>query len=65
MLGAAFKPHSDDILDSPALDVARAIQADFATVAVHDPNAMNARRIAPELLLPEWPCTNSARAETA
>ena len=56
VLGAAFKPDSDDIRDSPALDVARAIQADFATVVVHDPKAMdNARRIAPELLYADTP----------
>lgn len=56
VLGAAFKPDSDDIRDSPALDVARAIQADFATVVVHDPKAMpNARRVAPELLYADTP----------
>lgn len=50
VLGAAFKPHSDDIRDSPALDVAQAIKAAGASVIVHDPKAMdNARRRAPEL----------------
>ncbi len=56
VLGAAFKPDSDDIRDSPALDVARAIHQDFATVVVHDPKAMdNARRIAPELVYAATP----------
>ncbi len=50
VLGAAFKPNSDDIRDSPALDVARACAQSGATVVVHDPKAMvNAARVAPEL----------------
>jgi UDPglucose 6-dehydrogenase len=45
ILGAAFKPNSDDIRDSPALDVALAIQKAGAAVRVYDPQAMdNARR---------------------
>jgi UDPglucose 6-dehydrogenase len=48
--GAAFKPNSDDIRDSPALDVAEAIQRLGATVLVYDPAAMpNARRMYPQL----------------
>jgi UDPglucose 6-dehydrogenase len=48
--GAAFKPNSDDIRDSPALDVAAAVQRYGATVAVYDPAAMdNARRTYPQL----------------
>src|SRR6266545_4574568 len=50
VLGAAFKPNSDDIRDSPALDVAAAIQRHGATVTVYDPAALdNARRAHPEL----------------
>jgi UDPglucose 6-dehydrogenase len=41
ILGAAFKPDSDDIRDSPALDVALAIQRQGAAVRVYDPQAMN------------------------
>jgi UDPglucose 6-dehydrogenase len=41
ILGAAFKPESDDIRDSPALDVALAIQRSGAAVRVYDPQAMN------------------------
>ncbi|HMA47192.1 MAG TPA: UDP-glucose/GDP-mannose dehydrogenase family protein [Frankiaceae bacterium] len=50
VLGAAFKPNSDDIRDSPALDVAAAILRQGARVTVYDPAAMdNARRMHPEL----------------
>ena len=50
VLGAAFKPNSDDIRDSPALDVAAALHAKGATVTVYDPEAVeNARRLHPEL----------------
>ncbi len=40
VLGAAFKPDSDDVRDSPALDIAVQIQAAGAIVTVHDPKAM-------------------------
>jgi len=50
VLGAAFKPNSDDIRDSPALDVAASIQKQGAAVCVYDPQAMdNARTKHPEL----------------
>ncbi|SDI92329.1 UDPglucose 6-dehydrogenase [Frankineae bacterium MT45] len=50
VLGAAFKPDSDDIRDSPALDVALAVQRAGAAVRVYDPQAMeNARRAFPTL----------------
>jgi UDPglucose 6-dehydrogenase len=50
VLGAAFKPDSDDIRDSPALDVALATQRAGAAVRVYDPKAMdNARRDFPTL----------------
>ncbi|MFL6240008.1 MAG: UDP-glucose dehydrogenase family protein [Actinomycetes bacterium] len=50
VLGAAFKPNSDDIRDSPALDVADAIRRQGAHVTVYDPAAVdNARRIYPQL----------------
>ncbi|HVA61281.1 MAG TPA: UDP-glucose/GDP-mannose dehydrogenase family protein [Mycobacteriales bacterium] len=50
VLGAAFKPNSDDIRDSPALDVAASLQRLGATVSVYDPAALgNARRQHPEL----------------
>jgi len=50
VLGAAFKPGSDDVRDSPALDVAAAVHEQGATVRVYDPQAMdNARRRYPLL----------------
>jgi UDPglucose 6-dehydrogenase len=50
VLGAAFKPDSDDIRDSPSLDVATRLQRLGATVCVYDPAAMdNARRRYPDL----------------
>jgi len=50
VLGAAFKPGSDDIRDSPALDVATAVQRLGAQVTLYDPEAMdNARRNCPDL----------------
>jgi UDPglucose 6-dehydrogenase len=50
VLGAAFKPNSDDIRDSPALDVAATCQRQGAAVRVYDPAAMeNARREYPQL----------------
>lgn len=50
VLGAAFKPNSDDIRDSPALKIAGQIQLQGASVAVYDPKAIgNARRLFPTL----------------
>src|SRR5215813_3197982 len=50
ILGAAFKPGSDDVRDSPALDVAQILTGMGARVTVHDPAALdNARRARPEL----------------
>ena len=48
--GAAFKPDSDDVRDSPALHVAAALHDAGAIVTVHDPRAVdNARRLFPQL----------------
>ena len=50
VLGVAFKPDSDDIRDSPALDVAATLHDLGATVTVYDPAALaHARRMHPEL----------------
>jgi UDPglucose 6-dehydrogenase len=50
VLGAAFKPDSDDIRDSPALNVAGRLHLYGAHVTVHDPQGMeNARRSWPTL----------------
>ncbi|WP_166871427.1 UDP-glucose/GDP-mannose dehydrogenase family protein [Salinibacterium sp. ZJ450] len=50
VLGAAFKPNSDDIRDAPALDVAAMLHDADAIVSVYDPAAMdNAKRAYPQL----------------
>lgn len=50
VLGAAFKPHSDDVRDSPALNVAAQMQLQGALVVVTDPQAItNAARKWPDL----------------
>ncbi|KOG34311.1 UDP-glucose dehydrogenase family protein [Streptomyces resistomycificus] len=50
VLGAAFKPRSDDVRDSPALAVAEAVRRRGAEVRVHDPEAVdNARAAYPAL----------------
>jgi len=50
VLGAAFKPESDDVRDSPALSVAAQLQLQGATVTVTDPEALaNAKVRFPEL----------------
>ncbi len=50
VLGCSFKPHSDDIRDSPALDVAGTLHGLGARVTVYDPAAMDrARQVHPEL----------------
>ncbi|MBC7290434.1 MAG: UDP-glucose/GDP-mannose dehydrogenase family protein [Actinotalea sp.] len=50
VLGAAFKPDSDDIRDSPALSVAAQMGLQGAHVVVTDPQALaNAERMWPDL----------------
>lgn len=50
VLGAAFKPESDDVRDSPALSIAAQLQLQGAVVTVSDPKALNnAARRFPEL----------------
>jgi UDPglucose 6-dehydrogenase len=44
VLGAAFKPDSDDVRDSPALDIAAQIKAAGADVVIHDPKAIEPAR---------------------
>jgi UDPglucose 6-dehydrogenase len=52
VLGVAFKPNTDDMRDSPSLDIVPALQAAGATVRAYDPAAMHEA----EKLLPgvEW-----------
>ncbi|MEU5532151.1 UDP-glucose/GDP-mannose dehydrogenase family protein [Streptomyces sp. NPDC020362] len=50
VLGATFKPDSDDVRDSPALAVAAAVHHEGADVRLHDPEGMdNARAVLPML----------------
>ncbi|MBC3761708.1 UDP-glucose/GDP-mannose dehydrogenase family protein [Quadrisphaera sp. RL12-1S] len=46
VLGAAFKPHSDDVRDSPAISIAAMARLQGADVVVTDPEAVaNAQRL--------------------
>jgi UDPglucose 6-dehydrogenase len=50
VLGAAFKPNSDDIRDSPSLAISGRLADEGAIITVHDPVAMaNAARVRPDL----------------
>ena len=50
VLGASFKPDSDDVRDSPSLDVAVAMSNAGARVVVHDPKGLaNAERVYPHM----------------
>jgi UDPglucose 6-dehydrogenase len=50
VFGIAFKPNSDDIRDSPSLEICGRLATESAIVSVHDPVAMpNAARTRPDL----------------
>lgn len=50
VLGTAFKPNSDDVRDSPALNVAGQIQLQGASVVAYDPRATeNSQKVFPTL----------------
>jgi UDPglucose 6-dehydrogenase len=56
LFGLAFKAGTDDVRDSPALEVARRLLAGGAIVRGHDPAAAeNARRVVPELVVVSTP----------
>ncbi|CAG6395197.1 UDP-glucose/GDP-mannose dehydrogenase family protein [Streptomyces cocklensis] len=62
--GCAFKPDSDDIRDSPALDLAGRLHQAGASVSVYDPHAMdNARKLRPELDYGTGPLESAQGAE--
>ncbi|MDP9429341.1 MAG: UDP-glucose/GDP-mannose dehydrogenase family protein [Actinomycetota bacterium] len=64
VLGAAFKPDSDDIRDSPALNVAAQLQLQGAVVRVTDPAAVeNSRRLWPQLDYADTPEEAAERAD--
>ncbi len=50
LLGLAFKPHTDDLRDAPALTIAEELRRRGAFVRAHDPVALpSARRLYPDL----------------
>jgi UDPglucose 6-dehydrogenase len=64
VLGAAFKPDSDDIRDSPALNVAAQLQLQGAVVRVTDPAAgENIKRSWPQLDVVDSPEEAAERAD--
>ncbi len=64
VLGAAFKPLSDDVRDSPALDVAHELHCRGAKIRVYDPEAnVNARTARPELRYVMSPTTAARGAD--
>ncbi|QXG74633.1 UDP-glucose/GDP-mannose dehydrogenase family protein [Modestobacter sp. L9-4] len=64
VLGAAFKPNSDDIRDSPALNVAAQLQLQGAVVRVTDPAAgENIRRSWSQLEVVDTPEEAAERAD--
>jgi len=63
-LGLAFKPNTDDIRESPALEIARMLQYEGAHITGYDPVAMgNAGRENPDLRLAESPYELAEGAE--
>src|SRR5574341_761176 len=56
LLGLAFKPNTDDMRDAPAIEIARALQAEGAQVRGYDPVSMTvAGRVMPNVKLCEDP----------
>jgi UDPglucose 6-dehydrogenase len=66
VLGITFKPHTDDIRESPAIDVIRLLAEEGAIVKAYDPRAVPiARKVLPETVnLVESPleCAEGAQA---
>jgi UDPglucose 6-dehydrogenase len=49
VLGLTFKPNTDDIRESPAIDIVRALLREGALVKAYDPEGMdNSRKVLPE-----------------
>jgi UDPglucose 6-dehydrogenase len=64
ILGVAFKPDSDDVRDSPALNIAGQLHLRGATVTIHDPAAIeNSRKIFPTLTYVNDPLEACADAD--
>ena len=51
VLGLAFKPHTDDVRESPSIDLIRALVQEGASVKAYDPKASSAAKgLLPELV---------------
>ena len=61
MLGISFKPDSDDLRDSPALEISQRLTALGAVVTVHDPVSLVALATRSPELLREEDLTEAAR----
>ena len=61
VLGLSFKPDSDDMRDSPALDIALRLASSGAQVTVHDPVALSALGDKHEELIREQDLTLAAQ----
>jgi len=56
VLGLAFKPNTDDMRDSPAVEIIHLLQNEGATIRAYDPAAMeNARQMLPDVTLCDDP----------
>ncbi len=56
LLGLAFKPNTDDLRESPAMEIAHLLRIEGAVVSGYDPVAMQgAAKLDPELALAESP----------
>lgn len=66
MLGLAFKPHTDDIRDAPAIELMRLFLNEGAEVAAYDPQALaKAARVCPETVYFDSPYDAAAGADAA
>jgi UDPglucose 6-dehydrogenase len=64
LLGLAFKPHTDDVRQAPALAIARRLLEEGAAVQGYDPQAAaKAAQVLPELTLCADPYAAAAQAE--
>ena len=64
VLGLTFKPNTDDMRDSPALDLIPALLAAGATVTAHDPEgAHEAQKLLPDLTICDSPYTCAEGAD--
>lgn len=64
VLGLSFKPNTDDIRESPALDIARMLLDKSALVLGYDPQAMDlARQKIPELICTQTPYEAADQAD--